>query len=112
MAIQAMPGAMTDSIRPVSTPIPSTPTTPTVAETTATGGDFRSLLRDAAESLARGESSIDAAVHRLTRGRTLSPEELIALQATVYRHAAEVEMAAKLVDKLTSGVRTLLTSQS
>lgn len=105
-----MPAAMTDSVRPVSTPIPST--APTSAMAPEPTGDFRSMLRDAAESLARGESSIDAAVHRLTRGRTLSPEELIALQATVYRHAAEVEMAAKLVDKLTSGVRTLLTSQS
>ena len=30
----------------------------------------------------------------------------------VYRHAQEVEMAAKLVDKLTTAVKTTLTSQS
>jgi hypothetical protein len=41
----------------------------------------------------------------------MEPGELIALQATAYRHATEVELAAKLVDKLTSAVRTTLTSQ-
>lgn len=84
---------------------------PPSASRAADGSDFRALLREAAESLARGEATLDATIARLSRGRALAPEELIALQATVYRHAAEVELAAKLVDKLTSAVRTTLTSQ-
>ena len=73
--------------------------------------DFRSALRAGAESLSRGEAALDASIARLGRGGTLAPEELIALQATAYRHATEVELAAKLVDKLTGAVRTTLTSQ-
>jgi len=73
--------------------------------------DFRSALRAGAESIGRGEAALDAAVARLGRGGTMAPEELIALQATAYRHATEVELASKLVDKLTGAVRTILTSQ-
>lgn len=101
---------MTDRILPLSTTIPATPTTPTTAAPADTSG-FRDALREAARSLASGEATLDASVARLSHGRSLSPEELIALQATVYRYATEVEMAAKLTDKLTSAVRTALTSQ-
>lgn len=103
---------MTDRIEPsfLLSPLPSGEAAPT--SPTGTGSDFREALRDAAHSLAAGEASIDGIVARLGRGRTLSPEELIALQHTVYRHAQEVEMAAKLVDKLTTAVKTTLTSQS
>lgn len=104
---------MTDRIEPsfllTPTPAPDPASSPSTAPA---GGDFRDALRDAARRLAAGEAAIDGVVARLGRGRTPSPEELIALQHTVYRHAQEVEMAAKLVDKLTSAVKTTLTSQS
>jgi hypothetical protein len=101
---------MTDRILPLSS---STISTPTTASPPASpeASDFRDALRDAARSLASGEATLDASVARLSHGRSLSPEELIALQATVYRYATEVEMAAKLTDKLTGAVRTALTSQ-
>lgn len=69
------------------------------------------LLREAALRIARGEQCIDRVIRDATRGRTLSNEELIALQATVYRYTQEVELAAKLVDRLTGAVRQTLTSQ-
>ena len=104
---------MTDRIDPsfLLAPLPSaSPSAP--GHDTVGATEFRDALRDAAHSLAEGEAAIDGIVARLGRGRTLSPEALIALQHTVYRHAQEVEMAAKLVDKLTSAVRTTLTSQT
>lgn len=73
--------------------------------------DFRAALHAGAESVCRGEAALDAAISRLGRGGTMAPEELIALQAAAYRHATEVELAAKLVDKLSGAVRTTLTSQ-
>lgn len=104
---------MTDRIDP-SFLLAPLPTNESAASADASGSasGFRDALRDAARDLGRGEAAIDGIVARLGRGRTLSPEELIALQHTVYRHAQEVEMASKLVDKLTSAVRTTLTSQS
>ena len=104
---------MTDRIEPsfLLSPLPSDGA-PSTTSPTETGSDFREALRDAAHGLAEGEAAIDGVVARLGRGRTLSPEALIALQSTVYRHAQEVEMAAKLVDKLTNAVKTTLTSQS
>jgi len=109
-----MCGAMTDRISSATISSTSTPdvvAAPASDATTTHGSEFRDALRSAARSLASGEASLDASIARLSHGRSLSPEELIALQATVYRYAAEVEMAAKLTDKLTGAVRTALTSQ-
>jgi hypothetical protein len=55
----------------------------------------------------------EATLDRALRGgaSSASPEQLLALQATVHRYAQEVELAAKLVDKLTGAVRQVLTSQ-
>lgn len=105
---------MTDRIEPsfLLTPTADADRASPSSSAAPAGVDFRDALRAAARSLAEGEAEIDGVVARLGRGRTLGPEELIALQHTVYRHAQEVEMAAKLVDKLTSAVRTTLTSQS
>lgn len=109
-----MASAMTDGIPGL--PLLASPTTSGGSTTphSATGAlarDFRAALQAGAESVCRGDAALDAAIARLGRGRTMEPGELIALQATAYRHATEVELAAKLVDKLTSAVRTTLTSQ-
>lgn len=71
----------------------------------------RELLRDAAMRIARGEEHIDRVIRQAQRGGTLAPEQLIALQTTVHRYTQEVELAAKLVDKLTGAVKQTLTSQ-
>ncbi len=104
---------MTDRITSSSPCLSPDTTAPTAASPPAEppSSEFREALRSAARSLASGEATLDASIARLSHGRSLSPEELIALQATVYRYAAEVEMAAKLTDKLTGAVRTALTSQ-
>lgn len=70
-----------------------------------------SLLRDAAHRIARGELRIEQVIRQCQRGGGVSQEQLIALQAQVYRYTQEVELAAKLVDKLTGAVRQTLTSQ-
>lgn len=72
---------------------------------------FGSALRGAVDGIARDSQRIDGIVRRAARGGTYSNEQLIAIQATVYRHAQEVELAAKLVDKLSGSVKQVLTSQ-
>lgn len=69
------------------------------------------FLRTAAQRIARGELRIEQVIRQCQRGGGISQEQLIALQATVYRYTQEIELAAKLVDKLTGAVRQTLTSQ-
>jgi hypothetical protein len=69
------------------------------------------LLRGAARSIGRGERLIDQAVRAARRGHVFGHAELLALQAGVYRHSQELDLASKLVDKGTSAVRNVLSSQ-
>jgi hypothetical protein len=75
------------------------------------GRSFRDVLEDAAKSIDRGRRQLDRAIARGHAGQTLSQEQLLALQGTVYRYTQELEIASKLVDKSTASVRTVLQSQ-
>jgi hypothetical protein len=44
-------------------------------------------------------------------GHDLGGAELLALQAGVYRYSEAVDLAAKLVDRASSGVKTVLQGQ-
>ncbi len=74
-------------------------------------GGARQALVDAARSIEHGRAFVDRAIRVARSGRTFSNEELIAVQAGVYRYTQELEIASKLVDKATSSVRTTLQSQ-
>ncbi|MBN8612191.1 MAG: hypothetical protein J0L92_16470 [Deltaproteobacteria bacterium] len=103
---------MTDGIRLTLATPPTSDTADTAVARppdTPGGTSFRDALRDAAHGMAEREARIDAVLTR--RGAPLAPEQLLALQATVQRHSQEVELASKLVDKLTGTVRQVLTSQ-
>ncbi len=84
---------------------------PNQHQPSSSGRSFRELLEDAAKSIDHGRRSLDRAIAHGHAGRTLSQEELLALQATVYRYTQELEIASKLVDKSTTAVRTTLQSQ-
>jgi hypothetical protein len=43
--------------------------------------------------------------------RDLGPSELLALQAGIYRYGETVDLAAKLVDKVGTDIRTVLQGQ-
>jgi len=75
------------------------------------GRSFRSVLVEAAARIDTHERAVDAALARARRGAGLSPPELIAVQAGVYRYAHELELATKLVDKASGAVRQTLESQ-
>jgi hypothetical protein len=49
-----------------------------------------------------------AAISAGQSGVDLGPAELLALQAGVYRYSEAVDLAAKLIDRTTSGVKTVL----
>jgi hypothetical protein len=70
---------------------------------------FGAALHSLGRELDRGEVLTDKAI----RGGSghASPEQLIALQAGIYRYSEAVDLVTKLVDKGTQAVRTTLQNQ-
>ncbi|MBI2395388.1 MAG: hypothetical protein HYV09_37810 [Deltaproteobacteria bacterium] len=71
------------------------------------GASFGQVLRAMGEEARRGEALVERAVHAGAAGREISPAELIALQAGVYRWVEVVDLASKLVDRATQAAKTV-----
>lgn len=69
---------------------------------------FAKILAGLGREVDRGEGLVDKAVHG---GKELGNVELLALQAGVYRYSEAVDLTAKLVDRATSGVKTVIQGQ-
>jgi hypothetical protein len=70
------------------------------------------------KQVAKGIDRIRDAQHRLDHilqvaqsGKTFTPAELLALQAQVYQASNEIDLAGKVVDKATGGVKQVLQTQ-
>jgi hypothetical protein len=70
---------------------------------------FSRLVHGLGREMNRGESMMKHAL--AAGGQDLGPAELIALQAGVYRYSEAVDLAAKLIDRTSSGVKTVLQGQ-
>jgi hypothetical protein len=71
---------------------------------------FARILRGLGGEVDRGEVLMRHAVSGAS-GKDLGNNELIALQAGVYRYSEAVDLSAKLVDRVSSGVKTVLQGQ-
>lgn len=81
-----------------ATPPPSTEPSP-----------FAKLVRSLGREVDRGEATVQRA---LAPGKSeMAPSDLLALQAGIYRYSEAVDLSAKLVDRATSGLRTVLQGQ-
>jgi hypothetical protein len=70
---------------------------------------FADVVRALGHEAERGEATVRAV---LSAGAgNLGPSELLALQAGIYRYGETVDLAAKLVDKAGTDVRTVLQGQ-
>jgi hypothetical protein len=56
----------------------------------------------------RGEATVRGVLRGAAGGGDLSSSDLLALQAGIYRYGETIDLAAKLVDKLGTDVRTVL----
>jgi len=75
-------------------------------ESTAEGpSSFERLLRGIGRNVETGERIVAGAASGYA---SLDPAELIALQAGIYRYSEAIDLTAKLVDRATSAVRTVL----
>jgi hypothetical protein len=70
---------------------------------------FARILHGLSNEVDRGEKVTRRAIEG--GGKDLGPGELLALQAGVYRYSEAVDLASKLVDRATSGVKTVLQGQ-
>lgn len=70
---------------------------------------FQRVLHGIGREVERGEATVRRA---LQGGSSMGAGDLLALQAGVYRYSESVDLAAKLVDRATSGIRTVVQGQS
>ena len=68
-------------------------------------GDFERLLRGLGSAVDRGERVMESAARGYA---SRDAAELIALQAGIYRYSEAVDLTAKLIDRATTAVRTVL----
>jgi hypothetical protein len=61
--------------------------------------------------VAEGQREMDRIIRLAASGRTFSPSQLLGLQARVYRLSQELDLASKLVEKATSGVKQAMSTQ-
>ena len=96
------------AVTPVRRDVPAT--TPP-AETRESHGPFGQLVRGLAREADRGEATVRGVLGPTRPGVALDPASLLALQAGIYRYGETVDLAAKLVDKASSAVKTVLQGQ-
>jgi hypothetical protein len=77
------------------------------ADAAGSPSPVRALL---AQTLA-AEQRLDTLLAAAARGRTFSPAELLALQATAFRYAQVVEVVSRATDKLVGAVKQTMGTQ-
>ena len=105
------------SIRPLqeSRPPPPVSVTATAAPSPSVPdvepSPFARVLRSLGREVNEGEATVRLALHASHIGHDIGPQELLALQAGVYRYSEAVDLAAKLIDRASSGVKTVISGQ-
>lgn len=79
---------------------------PTAAQPSAS--PFAKLVAGLGREAEQGERMMQGVLHGAPGA---DPQTLLALQAGVYRYTEAIDLSAKLVDRTTNGVRTVLTGQ-
>jgi len=74
----------------------------------ADGFKFLDFLKDAEHA----QSRIDISVNKAVSSPDMKPAELIALQAQVYRSSLELDLASRIVEKLSAGIKQTLNTNS
>lgn len=72
---------------------------------------FARILHGLGREVERGEMLVRRATNSAAAGQEMGNMDLLALQAGVYRYSEAVDLSAKLVDRATNGVKTVLQGQ-
>lgn len=76
-----------------------------LANVSTAGGN---IVRQLEAELVQGERSLNAVIAMMKAHQTVTPIELLALQAGMYRYTMMVELLGKVISELTRALRTLL----
>jgi hypothetical protein len=93
--------------RPLPVAAPEIKPTPEAKPTTEPS-PFSKLVASLGREVNQGEQTMSRVLHG---GGDVGPQELLALQAGVYRYSEAVDLAAKLVDRASNGVKTIVQGQ-
>jgi hypothetical protein len=63
------------------------------------------------DQVTQASRRLDHILELAQSGKTFTPAELLALQANVYRASAEIDLAGKVVEKATGGLKQILQTQ-
>lgn len=66
---------------------------------------------DFIQSLLREEKDIQAMMERCLNGASLSPDEMLQMQALIYSYSQRVDLTTKVVEKATSGIQQVMNTQ-
>lgn len=58
-----------------------------------------------------GQNKLDDIIKMATSGKTYGNQELLAIQASVYKFSQELELTSKVVEKATSGIKQTMQTQ-
>ena len=86
--------------------VPASP--PPEPKATHEPSPFAKLVAGLGNEVNRGEQTMMQAMHG---GGAMGPDQLLALQAGVYRYSEAVDLAAKLVDRASNGLKTVVQGQ-
>ncbi|MCA2981417.1 MAG: ATP-dependent helicase HrpB [Myxococcaceae bacterium] len=71
----------------------------------------RAVAGSMLEQVTQAQARMDQILALAESGKSFSPAELLSLQAHVYRASQELDLAGKVVEKATSGVKQVLQTQ-
>ncbi|MFZ5467847.1 MAG: ATP-dependent helicase HrpB [Myxococcota bacterium] len=63
------------------------------------------------DQVSAAQKRLDQVLAMAQSGKTFTPAELLAMQAHVYRASQELDLAGKVVEKATNGVKQILQTQ-
>jgi hypothetical protein len=90
----------------------TTPSTaPKIAPPSEGPSQFSRVLHGLGNEMQQGEALMHSAMSASRGSRELAPSELLALQAGVYRYSEAVDLTAKLIDRASTGIKTVLQGQ-
>jgi hypothetical protein len=70
-----------------------------------------SFVTGVLQGVAEGQREMDRIIRLARSGRSFTPAELLGFQARIYRLSQELDLASKLVEKATSGVKQAMSTQ-
>jgi len=98
---------------PPPPPVTQTPASAKVPVQAAPRADgepspFARMLEGLGREVSSGERMMRGAIAAGRSGQDVGPSELLALQAGVYRYSEAVDLASKLIDRASSGLKTVI----